>query len=113
MSFLITNAFADTAAAGAQTGAQGLLSFLPMLVIFGLFMYLMIIRPQQKRAKDHRDLISKMQKDDEVITVGGIIGKIEKLSDEYITLSIANGVNINVQKSAISSVLPKGTMSGI
>ena len=112
MSFFITNAFADTATSGAQSGTQGFMSFLPMLVILGLFMYLMIIRPQQKRAKDHRNLVDKLQKDDEVMTVGGIMGKIEKIADNYITISIADNVNIIIQKNAISNVLPKGTMKG-
>ena len=113
MSFaLISDAFAEGAAGAPSTG-QGLMSMLPLLVILVLFMYFMIIRPQSKRAKEQKNLISSLQKGDEAMTIGGILGKIEKISDDYITLSIAEGVNIQVQKNAVSGVLPRGTIKSI
>lgn len=120
--FGIANAYADTAAPAAAAAAtttatpgsgQNLLSLLPMLVVLVLFMYFMIIRPQSKRAKDHRNLVSGLQKGDEVATTGGMLGRIEKITDTFIVLSIADGVNITVQKNAILNSLPKGTIKSI
>jgi preprotein translocase subunit YajC len=113
----ISNAYADTAAGagGAASGAapttsQGLLSFLPMLLILVFFMYFMVIRPQSKRAKDHRNLIGGLKVGDEVVTLGGIFGKIEKIGDDAITLNIAENVSIMIQKSSVAHSVPKGTI---
>lgn len=106
--FGITDAFADAAA--APTSSQGLMSFLPMLVILILFMYFMVIRPQTKRAKEHRNLLSNLKKGDEVITAGGILGKIEEINDDFIMLSIAEKVTIKVQKGSVTNFVPKGTV---
>jgi preprotein translocase subunit YajC len=96
--------------AHAQGGQQGnpLGFLLPMVVIFGAF-YFLLIRPQQKRQKAHTELVSALSTGDEVITAGGILGKVTAVSDHYATLKIAENVEIKIQKSTISAVAPKGT----
>src|SRR5262245_20560429 len=106
----ITDAFAATQGSGAQ---PGLVSFLPMIILFFLVAYFVMIRPQNKRMKAHRKLLSELTKGDEVVTIGGLIGKISKMGDDFVTLSIADNVEISVQKSAISNVLPKGTLKNL
>ena len=103
-----TDFFISTAhAQGAQQGSP--LGFiLPMLVIFGAF-YFLLIRPQQKRQKAHTELVGALTTGDEVITAGGILGKVTAVSDHYATLMIADNVEIKIQKSTISAVAPKGT----
>jgi preprotein translocase subunit YajC len=90
--------------------AQSLMSMLPMIAILIFFMYFMVIRPQSKKAKDHKKLMDNLQKGDEVMTAGGILGKIEKIDNDLIILTIATNTNITIQKNAISNVLPRGTM---
>ena len=104
---------AHAAAAPAQ-GADGM-SMLIMLAVFGLVFYFMIYRPQAKRVKEHKNLMSELSKGDEVLTQGGIVGKIVKVSDEkdFIVVSIAEGTEVTVQKGAINAVLPKGTMKSL
>jgi preprotein translocase subunit YajC len=111
MSLFISQAHA--AAAPAQ-GADGM-SMLIMLAVFGLVFYFMIYRPQAKRVKEHKNLMSELSKGDEVLTQGGIVGKIVKVSDEkdFIVVSIAEGTEVIVQKGAINAVLPKGTMKSL
>ncbi|AWB58387.1 MULTISPECIES: preprotein translocase subunit YajC [unclassified Colwellia] len=111
MSLFISQAHA--AAAPAQ-GADGM-SMLIMLAVFGLVFYFMIYRPQAKRVKEHKNLMSELSKGDEVLTQGGIVGKIVKVSDEkdFIVVSIAEGTEVTVQKGAINAVLPKGTMKSL
>jgi preprotein translocase subunit YajC len=107
MDFLISSAYAQAGDAAAQPNP--LLSFLPLLVLFGVF-YFMLIRPQMKRAKEQRNMISALAKGDEVVTNGGMAGRIEDIGDTFVTLEIATGVRIKLQKSAISLVLPKGSL---
>jgi preprotein translocase subunit YajC len=107
MDFLISSAYAQAADAAAQPNP--LLSFLPLLVLFGVF-YFMLIRPQMKRAKEQRSMISALAKGDEVVTNGGIAGRIDDIGDTFVTLEIAAGVKVKLQKSAISLVLPKGSL---
>lgn len=102
---MISNAYAAPAA-GAQDPILGLL---PFVVIFVLF-YFMLIRPQMKRAKEQKKMIAALQKGDEVITTGGVLGKITKVSDQYMSLEIADNVVIQVQKATVQTLLPKGTM---
>ncbi len=111
LQFFVSNAYADTAAAPAQQG--GGLSLIMMTGIFILFMYFVMWRPQSKRVKEHRNLISSLAKGDEVVTAGGILGRVVKISDTYIVLSLADNVEITMQKSSISNVLPKGTLKSI
>ncbi len=102
----ISNAYA---AAGSATDFT---SFLPLIVIFLLFFF-MIIRPQMKQAKEQRNMIAALQKGDEVTTTGGIVGKITKVTDAFITLEIAANTEITVQKNAVQSALPKGTIKNL
>ncbi len=102
----------STAYAASSAPAQDWTSFLPMVVIFVLF-YFMLIRPQMKQAKAQREMIAALQKGDEVATSSGIIGKITKVGDDIISLEIAAGVVINVQKPAIQAKLEKGTIKGL
>ena len=83
---------------------------LPMLVLFILVFYFLLVRPQTKRAKDQKKLISSIAVGDEVMSAGGIIGRVSRLKDNFVVLTIAKGVEITVQKSSIVSVLPKGTL---
>ena len=101
----ISNAYAAPPAAGGQDGSF----FIMMIVIFILF-YFMMIRPQSKRAKEQRSMLAALEKGDEVVTIGGQLGKITKVSDAYINLEIAAGVVIQVQKQAVQTLLPKGTI---
>ncbi|MFM1977797.1 MAG: SecYEG protein translocase auxillary subunit [Pseudomonadota bacterium] len=102
----------STAYAASSAPAQDWTSFLPMVVIFVLF-YFMLIRPQMKQAKAQREMITALQKGDEVATSSGIIGKITKVGDDIISLEIAAGVVINVQKPAIQAKLEKGTIKAL
>ncbi len=112
MSFFISNAYAQSAPAAQQGGGMELLV---MLGIFGLIFYFMLYRPQAKRVKEHKNLISSLSKGDEVLTQGGLVGKITKVNEEkdFIEISLNENNNIVVQKSAITAVLPKGTMKSI
>jgi preprotein translocase subunit YajC len=85
------------------------MSFLPLVILFGIF-YFMLIRPQMKRAKEQRTMIAALAKGDEVLTNGGILGRIEDLAEQFVTLEIAPNVVVKLQKQAISAVLPKGTL---
>ena len=110
MSFFISDAMADGAAAAPQGG--GLQLIIMMAIFFGI-MYFMIIRPQQKRAKEHRELINSISKGEEIIAGGGIIGKVVNLGDNFIEMSVAEGSTIKVQRQAVSAVMPKGTMKSL
>lgn len=83
---------------------------LVMLVVLFAFMYFFLIRPQTKRAKQHREMVAALAKGDEVVTNGGVLGRITSLSDQFATVEIASGVEVKVQRSAIASVMPKGTI---
>lgn len=101
----ISNAYAAPAAAGPDP----LTGMLPFVAIFVLF-YFMMIRPQMKRAKELKKMVEALQKGDEVITSGGMLGKVTKVSDQYISLEVADNVVIQVQKATVQTVLPKGTI---
>ena len=104
MDFLISPAHAQGA---AQSDPFGF--FLPMIVIFVAF-YFLLIRPQQKRQKAHSALVNDLATGDEVVTAGGVLGKVTAVSDHYATIEIANNVEIKIQKSTVSAVVPKGTI---
>jgi preprotein translocase subunit YajC len=106
---IISSAFAQSPLGG---GDSGLLGFLPIILMFAL-LYFLMIRPQMKRAKETKAMIEALQKGDEVITAGGVVGRISKLGDQYITLEIAPGTEIVVQRSAIQVPLPKGTIKSV
>ncbi len=112
MSFLISDVFADTATAAAPAQTDGTFSMVMIAVIFVLF-YLMLIRPQNKRAKEHRNLVSKLQKGDEIVTNSGFLGKVIHLDEQFIKVSLADGVEVHLQRQAVSTVLPKGTIKAL
>lgn len=85
------------------------MQFLPMVVVFVAF-YFMLIRPQQKRAKEHKTMLDALQKNDEVVAGGGLVGRVVKVSENFITLEIAQGIEVQVQRQAVQTVLPKGTL---
>ena len=107
LDFLISPAAAQTA--GQAAAPSPIPSFVLMGVIF-LGMYFLLFRPQMKRAKEHRELVSRLQKGDEVLTSGGMAGRIEDLGESFVTIEIADRVSIKVQRGAITAVLPKGTL---
>ena len=106
---VISPAFAQSAAAGMEAGWTG---FLPIVLMFVL-LYFMLIRPQSKRAKEHKAMTEALQKGDEVVAAGGMVGRVTKVSDAYISIEVAPQVEINVQRGAVQLLLPKGTMKGI
>ncbi|HEY4637966.1 MAG TPA: preprotein translocase subunit YajC [Burkholderiales bacterium] len=102
---MISNAYAQ-AAGGGDPGFVGLL---PIVLMFVL-LYFLMIRPQMKRAKEHKQMVEALQKGDEVITAGGVVGRISKMGEAYVTLEIAPNTEISVQRTAVQTLLPKGTM---
>ena len=105
----ISNAYADgiLPASGA-----GITDFLPLFALVAVF-YFLILRPQQKRSKEVKQMLEAMQKGDEVATTGGVIGRVVKVGESYIAIEVAEGVTLNVQKSAVQTILPKGTIKSI
>src|SRR3990167_6832921 len=116
MSFLsmlgISTAHAATTS-GTAPQEGGLMSVLQMLVIFVAVFYFLLIRPQSKRAKEQRQLMDNLMVGDEVLTAGGVIGRLTKLRDNYIVIAVSKDIELTFQKNAIASVLPKGTMESI
>lgn len=106
---MISPAYAQAAA--APTGTD-LMSFLPIIAIFVVF-YFLLIRPQQKRAKETKAMLDALQKGDEVVTAGGMVGRIIKIDAQYTSVEIAPNVEITVQRGAISQLLPKGTIKAL
>ncbi len=112
MSFFISDALAEGgAAADAASQDGGLVGLLPLLLIFVLF-YFMLIRPQSKRAKEHKNMVGTLAKGDEIVTNGGLLGKITEVGENFLCVTIADGVEVKVQRQSVSSLLPKGTMKG-
>ncbi|WP_354686911.1 preprotein translocase subunit YajC [Cupriavidus necator] len=107
---LISNAFAQTAGAGGAAG--GLMSFLPIILMFAVLWFIMI-RPQMKRQKEAKAMLEALAKNDEVVTAGGILGRVTKVTDSYVSLEIAEGTEITVQKNAVTAVLPKGSLKAL
>ncbi|WP_313952681.1 preprotein translocase subunit YajC [Accumulibacter sp.] len=107
---LISTAHAQTAAAADPTG--GFMQLLPIILMF-VVLYFLMIRPQMKRTKEHKALIEALAKGDEVVTGGGIAGRITKVSENFIALEIADTVEIQVQKQAVTLLLPKGTLKAL
>jgi preprotein translocase subunit YajC len=111
MDFFINSAQAQ-AAAGASGGGQNILSVMLLPLLIFVAFYFLLIRPQSKRAKEQREMLSKIVAGDEVATTGGILGKIVDVGEQFITLEVASGVNIKLQKFQVAQVLPKGTVKG-
>lgn len=112
LGFFINNAEAATTTASVGESG-GNFSLIFMTVIFVLFMYVVMWRPQSKRAKEHRDLMSSLAKGDEVVTAGGMLGRITKINDNYVTIALTDTVEIVIQKNSIANALPKGTLKSI
>jgi preprotein translocase subunit YajC len=111
MPVFISSAFAQTAPAAASAGGMqdSLMSMLPLVLMF-VVLYFVMIRPQMKKQKEHRAMIDALAKGDEVVTAGGVLGKVSKLGDSFVGVEIANGVEIQIQRQAVVQVLPKGTI---
>jgi preprotein translocase subunit YajC len=106
MPVLISNAFAQTAPAA---GGLDIFGLLPLILMFVL-LYFLMIRPQTKRAKEHRAMLAGLQKGDEVVTAGGTLGKVTKVGDNFVSVEIAPNIEIQVQRPSITTLLPKGTI---
>ena len=111
LSVFISSAFAQTAPAAAAGGdmQSSLMSMLPLVLMF-VVLYFVMIRPQMKKSKEHRAMIDALAKGDEVCTGGGMLGKVTKLGDYYLSLEIASDVEIQIQRSAVVQILPKGSL---
>lgn len=105
----ISNAYAQTPAAGADAG---MMSFLPIILMF-VVLYFLMIRPQMKRQKEQKTMMDALSKGDEVITAGGIVGKVSKVTDAYVTLEVAKDTEMVVQKASVTTLLPKGTIKDL
>jgi len=107
MSFFISNAWAE----GSEAQSAGIESFIPLIVIFIIF-YFLLIRPQSKRAKEQKNMIAALAKGDEIATSGGMLGKIIEIDDNFMTIEIAKDTQVQMQRNAVSTLLPKGTIKG-
>ena len=107
MDWLISTAAAQAQGPTGQSGA--LMQFLPLILIFVVF-YFLLIRPQTKRAKEHREMVAALEVGAEVATSGGILGKVTALSDQFVTVEISDGVNVKLQRHMVTQVLPKGSL---
>ena len=107
MSFFINDAMAQ--GAGGQPGGFDLTAILPLLLMFGIF-YFLLIRPQQKKAKEHKNMVGALKKGDEIITNGGMLAKITNVEEGFLTCQIAANVEVKIQSNAVSAILPKGTI---
>lgn len=105
----INNAYAEAAAPAA---GGGIMDFLPLIALVAVF-YFMVLRPQSKRAKEHKAMMEALQRGDEVVTTGGEVGRVSKVYEQYVGVELAENLEVTVQKSAIQSVLPKGTIKSI
>ena len=113
---LISTAYAQAAAGAPASTQDTIMGLLPMILMF-VVLYFLMIRPQMKKAKEHKSMVEALQKGDEVITQGGMAGRISKVGDNYITLEIAEAkdgaVEVLIQKQAVGTILPKGTLKGL
>jgi len=110
MSLLVSDAYAQaTGVGGGGFGGGGMGQIIILVVFVGVF-YFLLIRPQQKRMKDQQAMLARLVSGDEVVTAGGILGRIAEVSDTFVTLEIADGVRIKVQKTQITQLMPKGTL---
>jgi preprotein translocase subunit YajC len=105
LEFFIQTAWAQE----APPQGSGFMGFLPLILIFVVF-YFFLIRPQMKQAKEHKQMVGKLAKGDEVVTSGGLLGRINKVGDNFVVLEIAKDIEVKVQKHSVSTMLPKGTM---
>lgn len=108
LDFLISPAYAQ---AGSPAG-NPLMQFLPLVFLVVLF-YFMLIRPQMKRGKEHKEMLGKLAKGDEIVTTGGLAGTVREIGENFVTVEIADGVSVKMQRSAIGSVMPKGSLKAL
>jgi len=106
----ISSAFAQTAPAAAEGGLMGSLTGMLPLVLMFVVLYFIMIRPQMKRQKEHRAMIDALAKGDEIVTAGGMLGKVSRMGEGYLHIEVAEGVELQIQRSAVAQVLPKGTL---
>ncbi len=106
LSFFISDAAAQ--ATGAA-GGNSIMTFLPMIALFVIF-YFLLIRPQQKRQKEHKNMVGGLAKGDEVVTMGGLLGKVTAVDDNFLTVEIAKGIDVKVQRMSVQAMMPKGTI---
>jgi len=106
MNGLIPDAFAQAGPAGAGGSFQ----FATVMIVFVAVFYFLLIRPQQKKAKEHQNMLTKLSTGDEVVTTGGLLGKVTEVGDTFVTIEIAEGVRVKVQKFQVSALMPKGTL---
>lgn len=106
MSFFISEALAEGTQAAGQPGGEQFILLIGMVVLF----YFILIRPQQKRAKEHKKMVAEIGKGDEVVTNGGVLGKVTQVGEQYLSLEIADNVEIKIQIHAVGTVLPKGSI---
>lgn len=106
MGFLISDAYAQGGEAAAAPGLESLLFPILLFVVF----YFLLIRPQQKRAKEHKKMVEALSKGDEVVTNGGLLGRITNVGDSFVSLEISEGLEVRVQRQAVASLMPKGTL---
>lgn len=109
MNFFISDAFAQ---GDAASGADPFFALLP-LVLFAVIFYFLLIRPQAKRQKEHRKMVENLAKGDEIVTIGGIAGRISDLGDNFALVEITEGVSVKIRRVAVESVLPKGTIKDL
>ena len=103
--FFISNAWAE----GNAPASGGLMGLLPLVLIFAVF-YFFLIRPQMKQAREHKQMVEALAKGDEVVTGGGLLGKITRIGDNFIIVEIAPNIEVKVQKHSVTAILPKGTL---
>ncbi len=103
---------ANANAAAGSSSASGMSSLI-MMALFAVVFYFLLIRPQSKRQKEHKSMLESIQKGDEVVTNGGILGKVTKITDSFIVLTVASGVEMKFQKHAVTATLPKGTIKAV
>jgi len=109
LSVFISSAFAQSAPAAGGDMQSSLMSMLPLVLMF-VVLYFVMIRPQMKKQKEHRSMIDALAKGDEIATVGGMLGKVTKLGDSHLSLEIASGVEVQIQRGAVVQILPKGSL---
>ncbi|NKA87828.1 preprotein translocase subunit YajC [Ralstonia solanacearum] len=110
---MISDAYAQTAGAAPGGAGNGLMSFLLPIILMFVVLWFIMIRPQMKRQKETKTMLEALAKGDEVVTAGGILGKVTKVTDQYITVEVAPNTELTVQKNAVTTVLPKGTLKSL
>ena len=104
----ISSAFAQTTPAAGGDLQSSLMGMLPLVLMF-VVLYFVMIRPQMRKAKEHKSMVESLAKGDEIVTGGGMLGRVSKIGDTFISVEVANGIEVQLQRSAVAQVLPKGT----